>query len=232
MKSGADSPMAGRKEQKLLAANVSGLDWLSDSTFEIRFERPEGFEFRAGQKIGVAYNDVYRDYSLINSAQDSELKICVRRIEKGVLSPVLGRAAPGDLFHITPAHGFFSYQPSVNPSVFVATGTGIAPFVAFVRAGAKDYVMLHGVRFAEELYYRDTLASSAKIYCPCLSGHAIEPHVVEGGVQGRVTDYLENNLTSSVYDFYLCGRAEMLRDAIHIIDRRFEGSRVFSELFF
>jgi ferredoxin-NADP reductase len=51
-------------------------------------------------------------------------------------------------------------------------------------------------------------------------------------VEVRVTDFLEQKLSPGSYDFYLCGRGEMVRDATHIIDRRFPGARVFSELFF
>ncbi len=32
--------------------------------------------------------------------------------------------------------------------------------------------------------------------------------------------------------FYLCGRSEMIRDAIRIIERRFSGSHVYTEIFF
>jgi ferredoxin-NADP reductase len=47
-----------------------------------------------------------------------------------------------------------------------------------------------------------------------------------------VTHYLQNKLPAGQYDFYLCGRGEMVRDAVAVIDRRFEAGRVFAETFF
>lgn len=224
--------MAGRKEQKLFPVTVTGLTWLTAHTFEIRFQRPDRFEFVPGQKVGVVHHTVYRDYSLISLTQDSELAICVRLIPNGKLSPILARATAGDGFHITAAFGYFFYQPSRNPVVFVATGTGIAPYVAFVRAGAKGYHLLHGVRKMTDLYYRDTVVATAKNYTPCVSVEDEYGGMRQNAFHGRVTTFLERQLLPGAYDFYLCGRGEMIRDATRIIDLRFGRSRVFSELFF
>jgi ferredoxin-NADP reductase len=232
MNSGEGSPLAGRRGQELFPVTVTGLSWLTKSTFEIRFQRPARFEFVPGQKIGVVHKGIYRDYSLISSVQDQELAICVRLVSNGELSPVLAEAKTGDPLQITPAFGFFLYQPSRRPAVFVATGTGIAPFVAFVRAGAKHYHLLHGVRSAAEFYYRELLAPPAKSYTPCLSDQEDNDCMGYRVFHGRVTDFLEQKLSPGSYDFYLCGRGEMVRDATHIIDRRFPGARVFSEPFF
>ena len=232
MSSGRDEPLKAGRGRSPIAVRVAGNRRLTENTFEIRFERPERFDFLAGQKISVLHQDLYRDYSLISPRKGSDLAICVREIKDGALSPILASAATGDRFHITPAFGYFLYQPSERPAVFVATGTGIAPFVAYVRDGVKGCHLLHGVRSEEELYYRDLLSPAADTYTPCISG----PNKAQPGdpacFQGRVTDFLDRSLPQGAYDFYLCGRAEMLRDATRIIDLRFEGSRIFSELFF
>jgi ferredoxin-NADP reductase len=104
--------------------------------------------------------------------------------------------------------------------------------VAFARAGAQNDLLLHGVRSTAELYYRDLLTVSSKHYLPCITGGEDNPGAEHKIFCGRVTDYLALQLATGEYDFYLCGRGEMLRDATRIIDRRFSESRVFSELFF
>lgn len=233
MSSGKGEVAGAAKGRKFYKVAVTGIQWLADKAFEIRFQRPEdGFDFLAGQKIGVLHDDVYRDYSLTGSLDGSDLAICVRLISGGELSTVLARAKKGDMFHISQAFGYFLYQPSRRPAVFAATGTGIAPFVAFIRAGARPGYLLHGVRSTSELYYHELLSQSAKQYSPCLSG--AKDSAAAGGehFHGRVTDFLEHELSRGEYDFYLCGRSEMLRDATRIIDRHFDGSRVYSELFF
>jgi hypothetical protein len=46
-----------------------------------------------------------------------------------------------------------------------------------------------------------------------------------------VTDFLDTKLGPSTYRFYLCGRREMIGDAMDIIDDKFPESKVFTERF-
>ena len=232
MSSGRDEPVATVKGRTHFAVRVTCTNRLTDNTVEIRFERPKGFDFLAGQKIGVMHDDLYRDYSLISPRQGSDLAICVRKITDGALSPILAGAKTGDRYLITPAFGYFLYQPSSHPAVFVATGTGIAPFAAFAHDGAKNYLLLHGVRSEAELYYRDLLASAAKRYTPCISGDKEQSNGGRANFYGRVTDFLETQLPQATYDFYLCGRSEMIRDATHLIDEKFSGSLIYTEQYY
>jgi benzoate/toluate 1,2-dioxygenase reductase subunit len=49
---------------------------------------------------------------------------------------------------------------------------------------------------------------------------------------GRVTEYLEKQLSLDSYDFYLCGRQEMIRDVTAVVDERFPKSLIYTEVFF
>ncbi len=216
---------------QLCSVQVTGRRWLTEHTFELRLSKPSGFDYLPGQKIGFVEGGLQRDYSLLGPAHSPELAICVRYVENGRFSPRLAQAAVGERFHITPAFGFFVYTPSARQAVMVATGTGIAPFVAFVRSGVKGFDLLHGVRAAGELYYGAELAAAARTYVPCISG----PDASAGGegvFAGRVTTFLAERFDHKACDFYLCGRGDMVRDATHLIDRRFTGAYVFSEIFF
>jgi len=113
--------------------------------------------------------------------------------------------------------------------VFVATGTGIAPFVSMGLSGCNGFTLLHGIRNPDERYYADVFERTAGIYVPCISGPGSP---VPGAFPGRVTGYVAEDLPAGEYDFYLCGRTEMIRDVTRIVDRRFPASRVFIELFF
>ena len=42
----------------------------------------------------------------------------------------------------------------------------------------------------------------------------------------------EAKLARRAYDFYLCGREEMIRDVTLLVDEAFPGSRVYAEIFF
>ena len=44
--------------------------------------------------------------------------------------------------------------------------------------------------------------------------------------------YLKDKLPVEACDFYLCGRREMIRDATLLVDERFPGSYIYTELFY
>jgi ferredoxin-NADP reductase len=116
--------------------------------------------------------------------------------------------------------------------VFVATGTGVAPFVSMARAGVKDFILLHGVRRFLDLYYEPLFRKTAELYVPCLSAMKDPREGVPGAFAGRVTAYLSCQLASDAYDFYLCGNADMIRDVILLVDQEFPNSRVYTETFY
>lgn len=209
---------------------VAGSRWLTDFTFEIAFVRPAGFSFTPGQKIRILDEPEARDYTLINGPESDYLTLCVRLIPEGHISPRLAAAKPGDNFRGSGPFGYFLFQSTVRQAVFVATGTGIAPFVAFVRAGIKGFDLLHGVREPGELYYHQELVRAARSATGCLSADGGKEN--ESFYRGRVTDYLENHLAPGTYDFYLCGGSSMISEATQLIDDRFPGCLVFSENFY
>ena len=202
---------------------------VSKKTFEIRIEKPPLFTFDPGQRICLSYNFVERDYSMASPPADKDLRLCIRNVEAGALSPQLSSLSMNTLLNFTGPHGYFTFQPSPRPAVFIATGTGIAPFCSMVSSGVTDITLLHGVMQSDDLYYADFLRSSVKCYIPCLS----KPDESSADYfAGKVTDYLQMQLAPEAYDFYLCGRSEMIRDATHLIDEKFAGSLIYTEQYF
>jgi ferredoxin-NADP reductase len=206
--------------------------WLSGNAFELRLARPEGFAFRPGQHIRLRAEGLERDYSLTSGPDDSPLALLIRRVEEGALTPFLASLETGAEMDFSGPRGHFAFRPSDRPPVFVASGTGVAPFSAMVRSGVKGFLLLHGVRAPEDLYYEDLFRSAAAEVVPCLTGRGSRGSRRPGEFQGRVTAYVEENLPRKAYDFYLCGREEMIRDVTLLVDEAFPGSRVYAEIFF
>ncbi len=203
---------------------------LCPSTVEVRFSRPDGFSFVPGQKISFFHLALRRDYTLLGPVPDAGLAVCVRHIPHGRFSPRLARAKPGDCFEISQPFGFFTFKPSQRPAVFVATGTGIAPFVAYVRAGIRGFKLFHGVRSTDELYYHQEIKAAADRLIPCLSGPDAE--AMDTAFSGRVGDALAVHLAPTAHDFYLCGNMAMIRDVTRLVDEHYPGSRVYNEAFY
>lgn len=214
--------------EKDYATEIIEQRWISKKTFEIRLRRPETFNFRPGQRISLKYENFERDYSLASSPDETHLTLCIRHVEGGQLSRVLGDAAKGARFSFCGPHGYFTFKPSQRPAVLVASGTGIAPFRSMVRSGLTPEFLLHGVATSAELYYAEELKAASGTYIPCLS----QPSKSQTHFAGRVTDYLPRHLPPANYDFYLCGRREMIRDVTLLVDELFEESFIYTETFY
>lgn len=211
------------------ASELKERRWLSKKSFEITLTKPKDFRYIPGQWIRLSHYAVERDYTLVSAPTDPHLALCIRNIEQGILSAGLSDAPVGSHFNFNGPHGYFTYRPSPRPAVFVATGTGLAPFVSMARSGVTGFLLLHGVNSKEDLYYAAVFKSAAKQYIPCIS----ETDSLSGEYfRGRVTDYLRKNLAAGLYDFYLCGRREMIRDVTLLVDEKFPGSFLFTETFY
>ena len=202
--------------------------WLSKNTFEIILSLPPAFTFKPGQRISLSLEDQERDYSIVSAPTESELSLCIRNVTGGKLSPLLSTIDIGTPLLMGGPYGYFTYKASRRPAVFVATGTGIAPFCSMARSGIRGFTILHGVRLPADLYYASQLRQGAQKYVPCLS----DAKMTGNAFQGTVTKYLQQHLTPGAYDFYLCGRREMIRDVTLLVDNRFPGSWVYTELFY
>ena len=204
--------------------------WLTTDTFTLTLERPPDFQFRAGQRLRLLTGGKTRDFSLIPGDRHDQLVLLIRWVADGVVSSHLSRCPLGTAFDFTGPSGHFIYRPSSRPAIWVATGTGIAPFVAMCRTGMRGFVVLHGVRHDDELYFRDIMEPAALRYVPCLTGDPSSSS--SQAFPGRVTDYLRHRFPEGEYDFYLAGRREMIAEVMDIADHRFPSSRVYSEIFF
>ena len=214
--------------EKVYLTEIIGHRWLSNKTFEIKLRRPAAFSFKPGQRISLRYKDCERDYSLASSPDESDLVLCIRYVESGRLSHELGDARMETRLSFHGPHGYFTFKPSGRSTVWVASGTGIAPFRAMARSGMAPEILLHGVETPADLYYKNELQPIAGNYVPCLSQSGQAPPAFTG----RVTDYLQTHLPPDHYDFYLCGNSEMIRDVMVLVDEQFEGSFVYTESFY
>jgi ferredoxin-NADP reductase len=202
---------------------------LSPKVFELTLLKPTEFKFTPGQRVRFKHGRVCRDYSIASAPAEETIRLCIRKAKRGLLSPQLADAPESTSWTFTGPHGYFTFKASQRPAVFVATGTGIAPFCSMAASGIFGFTLLHGVEQAEDLYYRDLFQTRAAAYIGCLSGacpECIAHH------PGRVTGYIETRLPRRAYDFYLCGRQDMIRDVTLLIDEIFQGSFVYSEVFY
>jgi len=204
---------------------------LTPSTYVLEIER-RGMEFEAGQHILLGNSESIhkREYSIYSGTRDENLEVLVKEVEEGIVSKQLKKLKEGSHLEIEGPLGFFSIDPELikekKKFLFVASGTGIAPFHSMVKSiPGLDYTLLHGVRYASEAYERDAYEPSR--YILCTSGDD------EGDFRGRVTDYIKANDFDPDTVCYFCGNFNMIREAMSLLEKKgIPPSQLHAEVYF
>jgi ferredoxin/flavodoxin---NADP+ reductase len=188
---------------------------LTENTFVLRFDRNE-MNFQAGQHLtlGLPGDTQTREYSIYSSTDQPFLEVLVREVNDGLVSKKLHRVNVGDLLQVEGPFGFFTLYdklPDNKKYLFIATGTGIAPFHSIIGSNPKlNYKILHGVRYRNEAYEKDFY--SPEKYTSCTSRDQ------QGEFFGRVTDYLNTYYEADSDTLvYLCGNYEMIYQVYNIL---------------
>jgi ferredoxin/flavodoxin---NADP+ reductase len=209
---------------------VSEIRDLSDVGYVVRFNK-KGLSFRPGQHlvVGVLGSSDAREYSVYSGKDEEFLEILVREVENGLVSKKLRRLNPGNTLEVTGPYGFFmtNAQPPDNKKIlFIASGSGIAPFHSFVKTFPNaDYTIIHGIRTIDEAYEKETYKQGRYVACTSRDN--------KGDFQGRLTAYLKNIDIDKDTMVYLCGNSDMVFDAIDILQEKgLSNSHIFTEVYF
>jgi ferredoxin/flavodoxin---NADP+ reductase len=212
----------------------------------------EPFPFQPGQYatlglMGPAGKLVQRPMSISSSAEDlSEYEFFIRRVPEGGFTPLLWERSVGDPINIKGPKGKFVLQDDDRKALFVASGTGLAPFISMIetlraRGQVRDVVLLHGVSYPHDLAWREQLAdleSSGGFplrYVGTVSRPSGSPDWT--GLTGRVEAVIAaqldtHGMTAANTTIYLCGNPEMV-GAVEAIatERGFPPEQVRKELY-
>ena len=175
---------------------------------------------------------VQRPYSTASAPGSVELEFLIRRVSGGTFTPALWATRAGARMWLGRAKGTFTLRGADGRQpVFIATGTGLAPFVAMLRAaGDRPHrppaVVVHGVSHAPELAYHGELSSLAAAghiaYLPTVSRPAHPANAAWPGAVGRVGDTLADAVEDGLSDpaacvAYLCGNPGMIGAASAVL---------------
>jgi ferredoxin-NADP reductase len=187
------------------------------------------FAFEPGQyaTLGLANADgklIQRPMSISSSADDlSEYEFFIRLVEGGAFTNLLWDRSVGDAINIRGPKGRFLLQDDGRTSLFVASGTGLAPFMSMLdtlrdRGQEREIVLLHGVSHEHDLAWRHELEGLERDGFPLRYVATISrPHLNPtwsgrtGRVEAIVPDAIEQHaLTPETATLYLCGNPEMI----------------------
>jgi len=222
------------------------MTWLEGKIIENRHWTPALFSlrvegallsFEAGQFVRIALDiegeRVARPFSMVNPPHDPVLEFYGIVVPEGPLSPRLARLAPGDTLYVAsnPA-GFLvlSEVPDAQTLWLLCTGTGVAPFLSILRTETawrryRNVVLVHAVRHAAELVYRETLENLPDLRYLRMVSRETLPGALAGRIpaalrDGRLEAAAGLELAADSSQVMLCGNPDMLKDAAAALAER------------
>lgn len=216
--------------QEFSASVVAAIP-LSDSAieFNLQLEGSDGIAFLPGQYINVEVpgTDASRAYSFSSLPGKQAVSFLLRNVPGGLMSSYLtGQAQPGDKVRLRGPQGSFYLRTVSRPILFLAGGTGLAPFLSMLeqlaQSGSSQPVhLVYGVTHDHDLVKLEQLDQFCQrlpnfSYLTCVASEDSQsPH------KGYVTQHLDaGRLNEGDLDVYLCGPPAMVEAVLNDFERR------------
>jgi len=179
-----------------------------------------------------------RPYSFVNPPTQAQHEFYFNVLPEGPLSPRLARLLPGaPVWLLDRANGFFTIAelPTADALWCLATGTGLGPYLSMLRTAEpwdkfERIVLVHAVRYAEDLSYGEAITGIASAYSgrfsfvPFVSREAhrgaLPGRIPEAIVDGRLEAWTGVPLTAANSHAMLCGNPDMVRDTQAVLEGR------------
>jgi ferredoxin-NADP reductase len=201
---------------------------LSEQTKHLEFEvlgRPR-FGFVAGQWLSLKTNkpdgeEITRAYSIASPPKDdNRFALCLNRVQDGFMSNFLCDMKEGAEIPCQGPFGDFILRPPLRDTIFIATGTGIAPFRSMlhwllvdpVRYREHQFWLVFGNRTEKDIYYHKEFLQLAGEhanfhYLPTLSRGDPDWRGLRGYVQEHVAGIIQGRTDVHAY---VCGLKKMI----------------------
>ncbi|KTT24479.1 NADH oxidase [Pseudomonas oryzihabitans] len=202
-------------------ATVTGLEHLGDAAVVLSLTLDRAPDFLPGQymNLEVPGSGQTRAYSFSSRPGEAAASFLIKQVPGGLMSGWLARARLGDSLRLSGPLGSFFLREVRRPLLFLAGGTGLAPFLSMLavlaeRGCQQPIQLLYGVTRDEDL----VLVEELEAYKRLLPGLSLRTCVADPRTQhprqGYVTQHLPTEaLNGGDVDIYLCGPPPMV-DAV------------------
>jgi ferredoxin/flavodoxin---NADP+ reductase len=196
---------------RLQRVRVTESHEVAPGIYRLAFPRP--WDFIPGQCVALTLDARLpaRFYSIASGVKEPVVEVLYDLVPDGELTPRLAALAPGD--ELLCSAPFGAFRDVEGSSCWVATGTGVAPFVSMARSrGTDGKLLLQGSRSIAGLLERPLFSVMADRYVPCCTREK-----APGVYDGRTTAWLSEKRLPSAERFLLCGNSEMVVEARDIL---------------
>lgn len=183
--------------------------------------------FVAGQWLSLKTNkpdgeEITRAYSIASPPNgDNRFALCLNRVQDGFMSNFLCDLKEGAEIGCQGPFGDFILRPPLRDTIFIATGTGIAPFRSMLhwlladesRHQGKQFWLVFGSRYETDIYYHPEFLQLAAEhsnfhYLPTLSRGGTDWQGLRGYVQEHVPGIVQGKTEVRAY---ICGLDKMIK---------------------
>lgn len=206
------------KPQKF-TSRLASIEKISGKVYLERFEliEPKEITFFAGQTVMLyVAPGINRAMSITSPPSEKTSITLVHDVSPmGVYSKWALSAKVGDSMEFMgPLGNFVAYKESPRRKVFVATGTGIAPFRSMILDMPLDTITLYwGLRHEEDIFWQkefDQLSHTYPNFRFVLT--LSKPSPLWTGKRGHVQNHIFSKQNLSNSDYYVCGSKVMVDD--------------------
>jgi benzoate/toluate 1,2-dioxygenase reductase subunit len=200
---------------------IGGIQRLSDSTltFSIELDGDRPLGFLPGQYVNIAVpgTEQTRSYSFSSRPGRTQVSFLLRDTPTGALPTFL--RGPAQVNHPIEFHGplgTFYLRDIKRPVLFLAGGTGLAPFTAMLATLDPDSTqhpihLIYGVTSDQDLVKVDELEEAAKRLPNFSFAYCVADETSTCPNKGYVTRFIEPaQLNGGDVDVYLCGPPVMV----------------------
>ena len=222
---------ACKVEVKTYTGNLKYLEKISSTTigFTLSFENADKFNFLAGQYVNLKLpnSEETRSYSLSSAPGASDASFIIRNIPNGKMSSYLDQTAKiGDEMSFTGPYGNFYLRPITKPKLFIAGGTGIAPFLSMLdviktQDNNESIRMIFGVSNDVDLVEIDELDKHSENLSDFKYRTCVTNEKSTHERKGYVTEHIDEEwLNGGDVDIYLCGPGPMVESVRTWLDKK------------
>ena len=215
--------------QQVFAATVARIEPHHDAAVVLELavdSAAPGPAFLPGQyvNIGVPGSGAHRSYSFSTAPGERTMGFLIKKIPDGLMSSWLGRARPGDQLDLTGPIGSFYLRGGDGPLLFLAGGTGLAPFLSMLevlaREGSRRQIhLIYGVTRDLDLVLVDEVAAYTRRLPNFTFATVVADPASDHPRKGWVTQHMpEEMLAAGEVDVYLCGPPAMVDAVRHYLD--------------
>lgn len=221
--------MPQRKQKELFPVRIIRNKEIAPGVFTLETEKQ--FDFIPGQVVAIALSkeEDPRLYSIASGNNAGHIRILFDVNPEGLLTPKLTKLKTGD--HLLMSRPFGRFLGTEEPAWWIATGTGIAPFISMAESGLGDNkTLLHGARTYAEFWFSEFFAEAMPENYLRFASRETVPEIRTG----RLTQWLnmQNNLPNNI-KYYLCGSANMVVEVRDIlVSKGIPFENVIAEIYF